>query len=197
MARRRFLPLIALALVAVTAPGCASAPSRFYTLDSTAVSDGAAPVGETIMFGPVSVPAAVDRPEFVVRTAANQVKVDEFNRWDAPLGDSIARAVAANLVQLLGTPNVAAGPLANFDPTYRVTIDVQSFESVPGGSATIEAIWAVHKTTGGESRTGRTVAHEAFAGSGYDALAAAHSRALARLSTDIAAAIRTEAKAEP
>jgi uncharacterized lipoprotein YmbA len=47
-------------------------------------------------------------------------------------------------VQLLGTPNVAAGPLANFDPAYRVTIDVQSFESVPGQSAMIEAIWAVH-----------------------------------------------------
>ena len=197
MVRRRSVLLIALGLVAAISSGCASAPSRFYTLDSTAVSGGAAPVGETIMVGPVSVPAAVDRPEFVIRTAANQVKVDEFNRWDAPLGDSIARAVAADLVQLLGTPNVAAGPLANFDPTYRVTIDVQSFESVPGQSATIEAIWAVHKTTGGESLTGRTVAHEAFASSGYDALAAAHSRALARLSTDIAAAIRTEAKEEP
>ena len=197
MAHRYSLPLITLALVAVTASGCASAPSRFYTLDSTAVPGGAAPVGETIMVGPVSVPAAVDRPEFVIRTAANQVKVDEFNRWDAPLGDSIALAVAADLVQLLGTPNVAAGPLANFDPTYRVTIDVQSFESVPGQSATIEAMWTVHKTTGGESRTGRTIAHEAFASSGYDALAAAHSRALARLSTDIAAAIRTEAKEEP
>ena len=197
MVRRRSVLLIALGLVAAISSGCASAPSRFYTLDSTAVSGGAAPVGETIMVGPVSVPAAVDRPEFVIRTAANQVKVDEFNRWDAPLGDSIALAVAADLVQLLGTPNVAAGPLANFDPTYRVTIDVQSFESVPGQSATIEAMWTVHKTTGGESRTGRTIAHEAFASSGYDALAAAHSRALARLSTDIAAAIRTEAKEEP
>ena len=187
--------LIGLALVAAAASGCStSAPSRFYTLDAAAAPAGAAPVGETIMVGPVSVPASVDRPEFVVRTAANQVEVDEFNRWDAPLGDSIARAVAGNLVRLLGTPNVAAGPLANFNPAYRVTIEVQRFESVPGQSATIEAEWTVYRTAGGETRSGHTTASEAVQGEGFDTLAAAHSRALAKLSDDIAAAIRTEAQ---
>ena len=43
----------------------------------------------------------------------------------------------------------------------------------------------------------RTVASETVSGSGFDALAAAHSRALAKISRDIAAAIRTEAAAKP
>ena len=111
-----------------------------------------------VMVGPVSVPAAVDRPEFVVQTAPNRVDVDEFNRWAAPLNDGIAQVVAGDLVKLLGTPNVAAAPLANFNPAYRVTIDVQRFDSVAGQSALVEAVWTVHKTAGGETRSGRTLA---------------------------------------
>ena len=87
------------------------------------------------MVGPVSVPAAVDRPQFVVQVAPNRVDVDEFNRWAAPLNDAIAHVVAGDLVKLLGTPNVATAPMANFDPAYRVTIDVQRFESIRGQAA--------------------------------------------------------------
>jgi uncharacterized protein len=84
MARRIAHLMVSIALLAAAASGCGTtAPSRFYTLDATAVSDGAAPVNYPIMVGPVSVPAAVDRPDFVVQTAPNRVDVDEFNRWDA------------------------------------------------------------------------------------------------------------------
>jgi hypothetical protein len=148
------------------------------------------------MVGPVSVPAAVDEPQFVVQVASNRVEVDEFNRWAAPLSDGIARAVAGDLTVLLGTPDVAAAPFANFEPAYTVTIEVQRFESVRGESALVEAVWAVRKTSGRETRSGRTVAREAVQGDGFDALAAAHSRAIASMSNDIAAAIRAEAAAK-
>jgi uncharacterized lipoprotein YmbA len=146
------------------------------------------------MVGPVTIPASVDQPEFVVQVTSNRVEVDEFNRWVAPLGDSIARTVAGDLVVLLGTPEVAAGPLANFVPDYRVTIDVQRFESIQGDAAIVEAVWTVRKAAGGATRSGRTIAREPVQGQGFDALAAAHSRALAKMSSDIAAAIRAEAE---
>jgi uncharacterized lipoprotein YmbA len=184
---------IAILLVAVAAGCGGSAPSRFYTLDSTAVSDGASATVGSVMVGPVSIPASVDRSQFVVQVAPNRVQVEEFNRWASPLNDSIARAIAGDLVTQLGNPDVVAGTLANLDPTYRVTIDIQRFESVPGKTATIEAVWVVRKSTGGATRSGRTVASESVQGNGFDALAAAHSRALARVSGDIAAAIRSEA----
>lgn len=197
MARRIAHLMVPIALVAAAASGCGTtAPSRFYTLDATAVSDGTAPVTYPIMVGPVSIPAAVDRPEFVIQTAPNRVDVDEFNRWAAPLNDAVAQVVAGDLVKLLGTPNVAAAPMTNFDPAYRVTIDVQRFDSVPGRSALVEAVWTVRRTAGGETRSGRTVAREAVQGDGFDALAAAHSHALAKMSGDIAATIRAEAEAK-
>jgi uncharacterized lipoprotein YmbA len=188
---------IVIALAAITGVGCgASAPARFYTLDSTATPDGPPVSRVAVMVGPVSVPAAVDEPQFVVQVASNRVEVDEFNRWAAPLSDGIARAVAGDLTVLLGTPDVAAAPFANFEPAYTVTIEVQRFESVRGESALVEAVWAVRKTSGRETRSGRTVAREAVQGDGFDALAAAHSRAIASMSNDIAAAIRAEAAAK-
>jgi uncharacterized protein len=190
----RIARLISIAIVAVAASGCSTTPARFYTLDTTA-SPNAAPLADaTVIVGPVTIPAAVDQPQFVVQVASNRVEVDEFNRWAAPLSDGIARAVAGDLTVLLGTPDVAAAPLANFNPAYTVTIEVQRFESVRGESALVEAVWAVRKTSGGETRWGRTVAREAVQGDGFDALAAAHSRALARMSADIDAAIRVEAE---
>jgi uncharacterized protein len=194
----RLARLISIAFVAVTAAGCGtSAPARFYTLDSTAVADGAPATHTAVMVGPVTVPASVDQPEFVVQVASNRVEVEEFNRWAAPLNDGIARAVAGDLAVLLGTPDVATAPMANFNPAYWVTVDVQRFESTRNEAALLEAVWAVRKTAGGETRSGRTVAREAVEGEGFDALAAAHSRALARMSGDIAAAIRAEADSRP
>jgi uncharacterized protein len=193
------IAFIAVVFFAAVAVGCgASAPAHFYTLSSTATAVGGAPAAHTaVLVGPVSVPASVDQPQFTVQVAPNRVEMDEFNRWAAPLSDSIARAVAGDLAALLGTPDVATAPLANFKPAYRVTIDVQRFDSLKGEAALVEAVWAVRKTADGETRSGRTVAREAVQGEGFDALAAAHSRALATMSADIAAAIRTEAAAQP
>ena len=186
--------LVSIVLSATLVAGCSTAPSKFYSLSSTASADGTPATPATILVGPVTIPAAVDQPEFVVQVAPNQVHVDEFNRWVSPLGDGIARAVAGDLVVLLGTPEVATAQLANFAPDYRVTIDVQRFESIQGQSATVEAVWTVRKTAGGQTRSGRTVAREPVNGQGFDALAAAHSQAVAKLSGDIAAAIRAEAE---
>ena len=191
--RNARLVLIALVSIALAACG-ASAPSHFYTLDSTATPEGAPSAAYSVSVGPVSIPAAVDRPQFVVQDGPNRVSVEEFNRWVAPLENSIARVVAGDLSALLGTPRVAVEPLAHFDPDYRVTLDIQQFESAPGRSALIDAVWTVRPAAGGPARSGRTVAQEPAQGAGFEALAAAHSRALAQVSRDIAVAIRAEAE---
>jgi len=194
---RRIAQLISIVVVAAAAAGCSTAPARFYSLDSTAKADGTPATSAAVMVGPVTIPASVDQPEFVVQVAPNRVEVNEFNRWVAPLNDAVARAVAGDLVVLLGTPEVATAELANFTPDYKVTIDVQRFESIQGDAALVEAVWTVRKTAGGETRSGRTVAREPVQSQGFDALAAAHSRAIAKMSADIATAIRAEAEQKP
>jgi uncharacterized lipoprotein YmbA len=183
--------ILAMLISALTlAAGCGtSPPSRFYTL-SAAAKPTAASSTLVIAVGPITIPAMVDRPEFVVNTGPNEVRLDDFNRWASPLQDNLSRAVAEDLVAILGTPRVILfpQPLAT-DPDYRVAIEVRRFESTPGSSAALDAVWTIRRSKDGKTQTGRTSARENVADSGYDALAAAHSRAVARLSQDIADAI--------
>jgi hypothetical protein len=170
---------------------CASTtPSRFYTLSATAPS-GAAASKLSVAVGPVSIPAIVDLPQIVVSTGPNQVSIDEFNRWASPLPNNISRVVAENLVLLLGTPRVSQFQQSlNADADFRVAIEVQSFESALGDAATLNAAWLVRRARDGRTDAGRSTVREPTTDKGYDALAAAHSRALTRMSQDIADAIR-------
>jgi uncharacterized lipoprotein YmbA len=195
--KNRMNNFIVAIFLTVAIAGCTSASSRFYTLNSTATGDGATNSNVAVIVGPVSIPAEVDRPQFTVQVSPNRVAVDEFNRWAAPLSDNIARAVAGDLAVLLGTPRVAAIPAANFAAAYRVTISIQRFETVPGKSVLVDAVWAVHPPAGEATQSGRTLATEPVPDESYDALAAGHSRALAKISSDIAAAIRAEADGKP
>lgn len=192
--RKRIYQLVA---IAVFAAGCASAPSKFYTLNAAAKADGSPAVPCAIVVGPVTVPTLVDRPQFTVQVAPNRVAQDEFNRWAEPLNENIARVVADNLSVLLGTTDVATALRASFKPSYQVTINVEHFDSVPGKSAKIDAQWAVQKLPAGATLSGHSAVVEPVKGNGFEALAAAHSRAIAQMSSDIAVKIRADAGGKP
>jgi uncharacterized lipoprotein YmbA len=189
---RQFASLGALCAIAMVAAGCSTPPTHFYTLSRNATAAPAsARLNVSIVVGPISIPAIVDLPQIVVSTGANQISLDEFNRWASPLQSNISRVVAEDLTTLLGTPRVAQFQQSlNLDADYRVAIEVQSFDSAPDTAATLNAVWIVRRTKDGKSVTGRTTISEPTAAAGYEALAAAHSRALARMSQEIADAIR-------
>lgn len=182
--------VVILCVLAAALAACSSARSNFYTLSALAKPAGGSE-GISVAVGPVSIPEIVDRPQIVVRAGPNQVDIDEFHRWGSPLSDDIARVVAANLAALLGTPQVSVYPAATgAGARYRVVIEVISFESSPGKSAALDAVWLVRSTKDGASRAGRTTIRELVQEQGYPALVAAHSRALGKMSADIAEAIR-------
>jgi uncharacterized lipoprotein YmbA len=188
---RRLVSAIAIPwIVAVLAAGCATPTSRFYTLSTTPAPAGT-PVDYSVAVGPVTIPAVIDRPQIVVSTSPNQVQLDEFNRWAAPLQSNIARVVADNLASILGTARVSLFPQTmSAAADYRVAIQVQRFDTAPGDAASLEALWTITRTKDGTAQTGRTSVRESSPSGGYDGVAAAHSRALARLSRDIADAIQ-------
>jgi len=182
--------LLAALLAAALLAGCGSSPkARFYTLGASEAS-APAKAAYRVAIGPVTVPDMLDRPQIVTRGGGNQVTINEFERWAGPLKDEVGRALAQNLTRLLDGANVFAYPQSsNVETDYRVVVDVQRFDSTLGDSASIEVLWQVQPAKG-EPKTGRSVAREAVSGAGYDALVAAHGRALAAVSRDIAAAIR-------
>jgi uncharacterized lipoprotein YmbA len=183
--------IVTLCVLVLFVTGCASTPAaRYYTL-SAASAPAAASSDLSVVVGPVSVPDEVDRPQLVVRTGPNQMRVDEFNLWASPLQSNISRVVAENLVVLLGTPHVTLFPQTlSVNADYRVAVEVQRFQSTLGQSAILDAVWTVRRMSNGKSKTGRTDVREMVQENSYEVLAASHSRAVARLSQDIATAVQ-------
>lgn len=179
---------------------CATSPAlRYYTLGA-AIEPAAevAPDTASIWVAPVTLPEAVDRPQLVVRVAPNRVAILDQHRWAEPLAGALSRAIAGNLAALLGGARVSSETQhAASEAQVRVLVDFQRFESVPGQGVTIEVLWSVRRSTAPEPQRGRSVISEPLGeepgarpgGPGYETLAAAHSRAVAALSRDIAQAI--------
>src|SRR5438128_5304640 len=154
--------------------------------------------GYRVFVCPVTAPEIGGRPQLVVRVGANQVALLDDHRWGEPVRDGIPRVVAENLAQLLGARQVVSYlNNVSFDPEYRVLLDIQRFESMPGQTVTIDALWTVRPASGGEPKTGRSAAREQTGGDGYDALVTAYGRALATVSRDIPEAIRSIEMARP
>lgn len=181
-----------LALVTGWLGGCKSPSASFYTLSpDRSLANSGATRSIAAVIGPVTIPDLVDRPQIVTRVGDNEVEINEFARWAQPLSGDIGGVIAANLAVLLNSPQISVFELTREPPgVWRVRIDVMRFESTPGRDVTVDVLWAVRPPGNGRSVTGRSVAHEAVSGPGFEALVAAHDRALASVSRDIAAALQ-------
>ena len=200
MMSRSITGLLTLCLALSLLSGCISPKAAFYTLDPLVSSGTSAPAPplDPVEIGPLALPDLYDRPQFVARVDANRVEILEMQRWAAPLKSEIPRIIAENLSVLLKPAQVWAYPrTAGLEAGYRVQIDIQRFEMTAGQGATLDALWSVRRTAGGKPQSGRTQVREPAGSSGYDALVAAQSRALAVLSRDLAQALRTLSSGPP
>ena len=82
-----------LVVAATVGAGCAGSPPQFYTLSANGAAAPPAAPTYSVTVGPVSVPEIVDRPQFVVRVAQNQVELAEHARWAEPLKGAIPRVI--------------------------------------------------------------------------------------------------------
>lgn len=198
MMRIGFLKKITLAVTFTTLllAGCGGSSQRveFYTLNpltgiqaktNTPATDQKLSIG----VGPVEIPEILDRPQIVTRTGPNKLSIDEFHRWAGRLDESFAVILAENISLLLATDQVAVYPWqADFKPRYRVGLEIRYFEGQWGKDVLLEAVWSV---SGQQSQQTNTM-RESVINAGplsteadYEALVAAHNRAIAQLSREI------------
>ncbi len=191
--------LYACCLLFLTACGT-TPPSHFYLLTPLAGNGDLQQNAEPgILVGPVTLPDYLLRPQIVLRNSENEIIFEEFHRWAEPLQQSFSRVVAENLSLLLGTARVARYPgYKTGDFPYQVLIEVIRMDTGPGRQVSLAARWnvldrkkkkalAIHKTTLVESVESRE----------YRAVVAAQSRAISRLSREIARAIEPALKDLP
>jgi uncharacterized lipoprotein YmbA len=170
--------------------GCASsgAPARFHTLlasgEGAGVSARAAPALRVEVL-PVTLPVQVDVAQIVVRLPDGSMRPLEHERWIAPLADEIRAALALRIdAALADVPSNSGAP-------WRVTIDVQRFDSTLGASASLQALWSL-QAPGGAALRCQVNDREAVA-SGITALVTAHRALIERLGDAIARALRAAA----
>jgi hypothetical protein len=191
---RRAMKAAALLAGACLMLGCAATPpDRYYRL--VAIGE-AAPVALTaaprpaVAVAAVSVPELVDRPQIVTLGPGSEVRLNEQHRWAEPLKLAIGRLVADRLSQALGGALVSAYPAeAAADTAYRVSLNVQRFDSELGVAAHTTVLWTVRRLADGQQRSGRSALHTVPAEASHDALAAAHAQALGRIADEIARAL--------
>jgi uncharacterized lipoprotein YmbA len=166
----------------------ASAPAA-----AASVRTSAAPAW-LIEVAPIDVPPQVAKNQLVVQTGPTQVKVLEEERWASLPGDELRRALSTSLTQQLNTIDVYGTAYSDTTPVYRVSMNVQRFESWPGSHALIDAVWSVRSVRTQAVLTCRSVVSQPVSG-GYDALAEGHRRAVRQIATQISAAVRALAAA--
>jgi len=197
---------LAIAALALVLGACGSVPPvRYYTLvppagglvppaggDATV-----APASRSFQFEllPVTVPAQVDQPQFVVRQGGQGVSVLQGQRWIAPLGDEVRGALSADLTQNFHAQDVTGLP-AEGASVVRIKLDLRRFDSVPGGYASIDAAWSVRPLKGGEPLACTSHLSENV-GEGYDALVQGHQQAINRLAGQIGTAAGAVAAGQP
>jgi uncharacterized lipoprotein YmbA len=190
------LPLLGVVLAALA--GCAAAPSsRFYIL-SPVQADSAAPApghAATVGVGPIGLPRYLDRPQIAVRNGNYELRYSETHRWAEALRDIVTDVLAENLAVLVPTDRVAVFPWArSLTIDYQVVVDISQFEADAKGNVVLSAYWKLYREGTPEILAmKKTAISETTGGNEYREIVAAQSRALAGLSREIAAAIRTAA----
>lgn len=181
-------------LVGVLLAGCATTPpAQFFTLTplpAPEVQSVAAP-RFTVAVGPVIVPEMLQRPQIVTRTRDNQVHFAPFHRWAGTLADETKRVLAVNLGTLLHEARavVTTDDLA-IDPDRRVAVNINRFDGVTGGAVWLNAVWTLtHRRGEGALAVYQSVIEEKVEGETVADLVSAHSRAIDRLSREIAAGV--------
>jgi len=186
--RRTVCGLLAAGILA----GCLSRSPRpaFYRLASNA--SPTAPVASRpelgLAVGPIDFPRYLDRPEIVARDGAHGLTFESGQRWGSSLRSEVQRVVADDLAALLGTSRVAVYPVKpRFPVTWRILLDVRSFEGVRGESVVLRARWVVASGTDGHAAAvEESVVEQRVTSDSWGAYVAAQSAALGEVTREIA-----------
>lgn len=172
--------------------GCAARYPDFYTLSPEGPSPTGGGIG--IGVGPVVLAEYVDRQNLVIQTGPNKMEISEFDLWSGDLDNSIARVLSINIGRRLGSGNTRTYPWQrDSEIDYQIAMDIREFIAGADGYAHIEASWRIYALPARNLAASKTfVGKEPIATEDFEAVVAAQSVLLGRLSEDIANSIRKQ-----
>jgi uncharacterized lipoprotein YmbA len=132
---------------------CSSPPPKVYTLTVVpGASVGGRPVTASVAL--VDIPKYLDRPQIVRRSGANELGVDEFERWGEPLANMVQRVLADDLTARLPSGSVVTtSRTLSGDEALTVELALSRFDPDADGTVVLEAQWRVRRRAGGRAKT--------------------------------------------
>ena len=198
-----FRPMNAVLLCCVLAfSGCLGSPAktpaaRYYVLNSTyGAENKAQPVtvleDTTVGVGPIKLSRVLDRPQIVMRTGENEIRVADLERWAGPLDENVANVMIDNLSVLLPGAEFIKFPWQVSIPiTYQLIMDITRFDGMPGDEAVLRARWGILSEVGKKVLANKqSVLSEPIQGNTIAEMVSAQSRLLAAFSREIAEEIK-------
>jgi len=187
----RFYILTDIAATA-SAPAAGTAPASTAGAPGTAAATGNHPTPVPVQLGPVTLAPELDRPELVTRSGPNRVRVADFERWAAPLGDEIHRVLSDDLAARLspGLMVTAAEP-AGSEPRRTLRIAIDEFYGDDSCAVSLRASWWLSHPNAAGLHGVEQLQIPASAPCG-DQVPAAMSRALAALADRLATVIAAD-----
>jgi len=154
------------------------------------------PIG-TVLLAHLAVPVEADRMQLLLHQTPTRLSVYETERWAAPLGDQISLILIDNLRNALPNLSITSDPLLIGTGTpLQLNMEIEELDALAGKEATVRAQWRLSVADNAASQTGTCTARQPLRSTGIDELVLAWSRALADISSALAASIQHRAGAK-
>jgi uncharacterized lipoprotein YmbA len=199
-----------LACAAAFLGACSSAPTHYHSLTPihqtirpsqsetgtiVCTSDATGPTSPepigTVLLAHLAVPAEANRMQLVLHQAPTRLSVYEAERWAGPLGDQISLILIDNLRNALPNLSITRDALLIGTGTpLQLNMEIEELDALAGKEATVRARWRLSVRGNAASNTGTCTARQPLRSRDLDELALAWSRALADISSALAASIQ-------
>ena len=171
--------------------GQPSPPSRFYVLRAPMAQGTALPPGPVVGYlqlATVTVPAYLDRPQLVTRSAGDQLHIAPFDRWGEPLAEGSTRVLAEVLRNRLPGWVVSGGEGGAAPASaWRLQVSMDRFEGVTADrQVVLAAHWSLWRPDGELQSRGNQRLGQAWSEDQPAALVTAMSQVLARCGAELA-----------
>lgn len=196
---RLSLGLLALSVALITViSGCRSLtqPVIWYSLrpisgnpsDMDAVDSNPMTIG----IRPVILPGTINRTQMVIRDGAYRLSISSLHRWADYPDRLVQRLLAENLQLLMPDAHIVNTPWpAGLKPDFSIAFDFLELIGTDDEKMHLNVEWRiVSADPRAADQYHRTTLVEPMDGSGYDGLAAAHSRVLEALCREVARRLR-------
>ncbi|MGJ7496532.1 PqiC family protein [Variovorax sp. RT4R15] len=186
------------AMATLVLAGCASPPTRYYTLAAplpavvpAAPAAAAAPLW--IELAPLGMPERLARPQLVVRPAGDgsraEVEILEQHRWASSFENELRDALASGIAARLGALDGTRGGRPAAAPVTRIAVQVRQFDAVEGSKVEADLGWTLRRAEQPRSMVCRISLSEPVVGTGIDAVAQGAQRLTANVSAAIARSV--------